>query len=73
MFSEHFEIENHGSIVRMLPISDFAKDWWENQVDPNCPMMGKYYCVDSRYAQDIINGFESFHEDALGILKGDVA
>ena len=59
MINDHFEIENHGSIVRMLPISEWAKEWWEANVDPSCPMMGKYYCVESRFAFDILDGFKN--------------
>ena len=67
MINDHVKIENHGSIVRMLPISELAKNWWEENVDPECPMMGKYYCVEHRFAYDIINGFECYLSD------GDVA
>ena len=65
MINDHVIIENHGSIVRMLPISEWAKDWFEDNVD-NSLMMGKYYCAEPRFASDIILGFEcSLSEEDL--------
>jgi len=52
--SDHLVIEDSGSIVSMWPISDAARDWFEQHVGPPDP--GGAYHVEKRYASDIVFG-----------------
>lgn len=56
---DHFKIINHGSLFLFKPITDWAKEWWEEKVDPNCPTFGDGYAVEHRYAEDIIEGIKA--------------
>jgi hypothetical protein len=57
MFAEHFEIIPSGSIVLVEPCTEFAKEWWNDNVDSNCPKMGNWFAVECRYFSDIRDGF----------------
>lgn len=50
-----FLIMNGGSIVQFWPQSDAAKEWWSDNVQ-EAPTLGQSFCVEHRYAHDIIDG-----------------
>jgi len=52
-----FEVVNHGTLIGFTPISEDAKEWWDEYVQWS-PMMGDAYLVEARYAQAIIDGIE---------------
>tara|TARA_R110000822_G_scaffold160953_1_gene301316 strand:- start:10 stop:228 length:219 start_codon:yes stop_codon:yes gene_type:complete len=54
----NFNIINHGSLIGFTPIDDSARDWWEENVQ-DCQQMAGQYFVETRYAQDIIDGIQA--------------
>ena len=54
---DHFMLMNHGSIWSVTPLTDYAKNWWFDNVDPEAPTMGKGFIVEPRYLEDILEGF----------------
>jgi hypothetical protein len=54
---KQMQIINQGSLVLFKPVTDFAKEWWADNVDTNAMMSGSFYVVEHRYANDIIEGF----------------
>ena len=54
---EHFEIINQGSLALVLPITETAKSWWTDNVDPECMRSGPFYVVEPRYLLNILEGF----------------
>ena len=56
---EEFEINNQGTLILFTPLTDNAKQWWTDNVDPDCQTFGNAYCVEHRYAQDIIEGIKN--------------
>ena len=58
-----FDVHFDGSIVMVAPLSDEAKDWATYSLGEDPLMFGSWYCVEYRYASDIIDalldsGFE---------------
>jgi|TARA_R100001079_G_C4326839_1_gene101430 hypothetical protein len=51
----HFEIKNTGSIVLFEPLTEWASEWWEENVEDS-QMIGGAYAVEHRYAEDIAAG-----------------
>tara|TARA_Y100001951_G_scaffold58355_1_gene46369 strand:- start:92 stop:250 length:159 start_codon:yes stop_codon:yes gene_type:complete len=50
---------NEGSIVLFEPLTDAARGWWTDNVDPEAQTMGQAYVVEHRYAPDIIEGIKT--------------
>ncbi len=53
------QINDQGSIIMFTPVSEFAKEWVNN----NCYIeswqwMGSSFCVDHRIAEQLIEGME---------------
>ena len=53
----HFKIINQGSLALVLPVTETAKSWWTNNVDPECMRSGPFYVGEPRYLQNILEGF----------------
>lgn len=54
-----FNANQEGSIVTIIPLTQVAKDWLNENVDSEPWMwMGPALCVDWRYGGDILNGME---------------
>ena len=49
---QHIEINDHGTIVVLRPISDEGRQWFENNVAE--PEPGGIYTREPRMAQDIL-------------------
>ena len=49
---QHIEINNHGIIVVLRPISDEGRQWFEDNVGE--PEPGGIYTCEPRMAQDIL-------------------
>ena len=49
---QHIEINNHGTIVVLRPISDEGRQWFEANVGD--PEPGGIYTCEPRMAQDIL-------------------
>ena len=54
---EHFEIINQGSLALVMPLTEFAQEWWKDNVDDDAQMMGQYFVVEPRYLLNILEGF----------------
>ena len=54
---DHFEIINQGSLTLVKPLTEFAQEWWKDNVDDDAQMMGQYFVVEPRYLQNILEGF----------------
>ena len=63
---EHFEIINQGSLALVLPVTETAKSWWTDNVDPECMRSGPFYVVEPRYLQNILEGFAADYEPDVG-------
>ncbi len=53
---DYFNIKQSGSIVLFKPETQFAEEWWEENVEES-QTIGGAYAVEHRYADDIIEGF----------------
>ncbi len=53
---DYFNIKQSGSIVLFKPETEFAKEWWEENVEES-QTIGGAYAVEHRYADEIIEGF----------------
>jgi len=58
---EHLQVVNLGTLVSVKPLTKFAKDWLQENLDPDVMMMGPAYMIEHRYWPDIRDGF---NEDA---------
>jgi hypothetical protein len=54
-----FKIMNEGSIVLFEPLTDAARGWWTDNVDPEAQTWGRSYVVEHRYAGDIMEGIKA--------------
>lgn len=59
-------IINGGTIFQFWPQSDAAKEWWDENVQDG-PTLGQSYCVEHRYASDIIDGLAEAGFEIEGI------
>lgn len=61
MTKEHdFEVNDEGTIVQIIPVSQTAKDWIDENVESEgWQWLGRALCIDHRYAEDIIDGMLS--------------
>jgi len=59
----HFDIRDEGSIVLFVPLTDDARQWWEDNVADG-PTFGLGYAVERRYAGDILRGLS---EEGLNV------
>ena len=49
-------IENHGSIILFIPLTELAVGWCAANLPADCPSIGPAYAVECRYAGDIVHG-----------------
>jgi hypothetical protein len=49
-------VENHGSIFLVRPLTDAAKTWIKENVDPEAQYHGDALAVEHKYIQDIVDG-----------------
>ena len=50
---------NEGSIILFEPLTDAARSWWTDNVDPEAQTFGNAYAVEHRYAGDIVEGIKA--------------
>jgi hypothetical protein len=48
--------ENHGTIVRMTPVSDAGREWIDEHIPEDAMKLGDSVCIEHRYADAIILG-----------------
>lgn len=49
-------VNNHGSIIILIGLSDAGTAWLEESLDPDAMRWGGGYAVEPRHAQTIIDG-----------------
>lgn len=54
-----FEVENHGSIFLLRPISEGAHDWAFENLPADVPTFGTAIAVEHRFIADIVEGIQS--------------
>jgi len=54
-----FQVENHGSIVLLRPMSDAGREWAEQYLPDDAPMFGLAYAIEHRYIGDIVEGIRA--------------
>ena len=58
MSLKHLEVTNHGTIIAVQPLTQFASNWFKQNLDADVMMMGKAYMIEHRYWPDIKHGFD---------------
>ena len=61
---EDFEVENHGSLFLLRPMTSAAWNWAEQHLPEDAQMFGQAYAVEHRYIADIVEGIQA---DGLGV------
>ena len=51
-----FWVQNHGSIYLLIPQTDAAKEWVEDNLPDDAQTFGAGIVVEHRYIYDIVNG-----------------
>lgn len=59
--NKHLDVTNHGTLISVKPLTQFASDWFKQNLDADVMMMGPAYMIEHRYWPDIEHGF---NEDA---------
>ena len=57
--ADDFDVYNGGSIILFHPLTKAAENWWADNVDAECLMMGASYAVEARFAGDIMDGLNN--------------
>jgi hypothetical protein len=50
------QVENHGSIFLLRPMSSPGQDWLEANIQPDAQMFGNAVACEPRYVSDIVRG-----------------
>ena len=54
---QHLDVQNHGSIFILTPLTPEAIEWFEQHMPDDVQMWGPNgYVVEPRYVQDILEG-----------------
>lgn len=53
-----FLIIDHGSIVTFKPLTEAAREWWDEHTNAE-EFCAANHCAEARYAQDIVDGIEA--------------
>jgi hypothetical protein len=48
-----FDVEDHGSIVLIRPLTSDVKAWLEANVNPDAQWFGRALVIEHRYAEDL--------------------
>jgi len=51
-----FEVQNHGSIYLLRPLTEAARDWCNDNLPDDAPTFGHAYAIEHRYIRDIVEG-----------------
>jgi hypothetical protein len=52
-------LSNHGSIFTFRPLTDHARQWIEENVDPDAPWWAGAIAVEPRMAYDLVAGMQA--------------
>lgn len=53
-----YEVTDHGSIVAVLPLTDAARDWIDENIGDDAMYFGPALAIEHRYAGDILYGMQ---------------
>ena len=53
-----FEVQNHGSIFLLCPLTDSASAWVDEHLPEDVLRFGRGVCVETRYIADIVAGIQ---------------
>lgn len=53
-----FEIDYHGSILVVRPVTEAAKEWTDISIDPTAQWWGQGFAVEPRFVCNLIAGIE---------------
>lgn len=49
-------VEDHGSLVMLRPCTDFGREWMDEHLPDDAPMLGSAVAVEPRYIDPILVG-----------------
>ena len=55
--NRHLQITNHGTLISVEPLTNYAENWFKEKVSQDGMKMGKAYIIEPRYWSDIKHGF----------------
>lgn len=61
-----FTLSDHGSLCVLTPITEPARDWVDEHIDPDAMMWASGVVVEPRYLQTILDGIA---EDGLTVAR----
>jgi len=53
-----FEVQNHGSIFLLCPLTDSAIEWIDEYLPEDILTFGRGVCVEHRFILDIVRGIQ---------------
>ena len=53
-----FEVQNHGSIFLLCPLTDSAIEWVDEHLPEDVLTFGRGICVEHRFISDIVRGIQ---------------
>lgn len=53
-----FEVQNHGSIFLLCPLTDSARAWVEEHLPEDVLTFGRGICVEHRFISNIVHGIQ---------------
>jgi hypothetical protein len=53
-----FEVQNHGTIFLLCPLTDSALAWIEEHLPEDVLTFGRGICVEHRFISDIVRGIQ---------------
>ena len=56
-FRDHFQIENHGTILLVRPLTDDAAEWLEYSAPEDAQFIGAAMAVEPRYLMGVIQAW----------------
>lgn len=62
-----FKFANHGSVTVLTPISEAAKAWIDENIDPDAQKWAGGVVIEPRYADAVLNGISG---DGFSIAAG---
>ncbi len=56
MADRDIQLEDHGSLWLLQPLTEAGRGWLDDHLDPAAPMIGEAVVVEPRYVEDITEG-----------------
>ena len=68
MITEHFTIQNHGSVILLEPLTEQSKHFVDNYVADDLQWFGKSFVCEPRYFDMLADGFMRYIGDPQEFL-----